>query len=308
MLKPVRVVLLNWNSSQYTINCIESLRSQKQCALEIVVVDNGSSVADVIQLEQLTDPIVLIKNERNLGFSAGNNIGIQHFTGSEIDYYLFLNNDTFLNDPYVIIKLISALESADNKYVAISPLVNTVRTKLPVEYQLQIHRLPTYLECFIAYGVWLKHCPGLKKFFNHHNYVDLIPFKFNQTYDVDTINGACFLIKKEFINEIEAFDPHTFLYFEEIILGYQFLQHGKKCLLFTGATIEHYQGRSSNFYRFHAPFTMYRHFVKSETYYLKKYLHTSWLFICILVIVKISDYILIKTMAWFMKKCKSVKE
>lgn len=88
------IITINFNGLQDTCELIDSLYSYiKSVSFEIIVVDNASNVneADIIQ-KRYTD-VVVIRSEKNLGFSGGNNLGILKAKGS----YLFLmNNDTFV--------------------------------------------------------------------------------------------------------------------------------------------------------------------------------------------------------------------
>ena len=92
----ISIVLLNYNSSIYTIKCIESLLQSDYQDFEIIVVDNSSLSADVELLAAGLNKINcnhirLIKNKINHGFAMGNVIGANNAVG---DYILFLNNDT----------------------------------------------------------------------------------------------------------------------------------------------------------------------------------------------------------------------
>ena len=92
----VSIVVLMWNKADMTIRCLKSVveRSGYQ-NLEIILVDNASEI-DEYEIVQnwinLNDaPIRVIRNESNLGFAAGNNVGIRETTG---EYVVLLNNDT----------------------------------------------------------------------------------------------------------------------------------------------------------------------------------------------------------------------
>src|SRR3990167_4224784 len=91
-------VVLNFNGLKDTIECIRSL---KKChsgpyKLQIVVVDNGSDNKNVASLSQIND-ITLIRNNRNLGYSGGNNVGIKYALKKNSDLILLLNNDTIVD-------------------------------------------------------------------------------------------------------------------------------------------------------------------------------------------------------------------
>ena len=91
-------VVLNFNGLKDTIECIRSL---KKChsgpyKLNIVVVDNGSDDKNVASLSQVND-ITLIRNNRNLGYSGGNNVGIKYALGKNSDLIILLNNDIIVD-------------------------------------------------------------------------------------------------------------------------------------------------------------------------------------------------------------------
>ncbi len=77
----VSIIIVNFNSSGYTINCIDSIyKFTKDLSFEIIVVDNQSKLEDVKTLEshlKIAD-FTLIKSKENLGFGGGNDLGYQH--------------------------------------------------------------------------------------------------------------------------------------------------------------------------------------------------------------------------------------
>ena len=99
---PVSVVVLTYNNWDYTAACLGSLRLWSDYPnLEIIVVDNASTDGTREKLRRLSrhDPrLRVILNETNLGFAAGNNVGIRAATG---DYIVLLNNDTFVTRGWV---------------------------------------------------------------------------------------------------------------------------------------------------------------------------------------------------------------
>ena len=94
----ITVVVLNFNGLKDTLQCILSL---KKChsgpyKLQIVVVDNRSDDKNVASLSQISD-IILIRNNRNLGYSGGNNVGIKYALKKNSDLILLLNNDIIVD-------------------------------------------------------------------------------------------------------------------------------------------------------------------------------------------------------------------
>lgn len=103
----VIVVLLNWNSNEYTISCIESLLSSRVRPSRIIVVDNGSADGSPEIIEKRYPFIELIRNNCNLGFAAGSNQGIRSAIDGGADFVWVLNNDTLV-DPECLAELLKA--------------------------------------------------------------------------------------------------------------------------------------------------------------------------------------------------------
>ena len=94
----VSIILVNYNSSDYTLPCIQSIRSKtKGVDYEIVVVDNNSISIEREKLRPVAEDTNLkfVQSEVNLGFSGGNMLGVQA-ARPDADYYFLLNNDTIL--------------------------------------------------------------------------------------------------------------------------------------------------------------------------------------------------------------------
>ena len=60
--------------------------------------DNGSTDGTAEALKSsYGERVSLVVNETNLGFSRGNNVGIEHARRRGADWVLLLNNDTFVD-------------------------------------------------------------------------------------------------------------------------------------------------------------------------------------------------------------------
>lgn len=113
-MKDLAIIILNWNGSEDTIECLKSLTNH--CLYDIYVLDNGSSEDDVnniisflsdnkykditkiFQNEDFADStysVNYIISKKNLGFAVGNNY-VAFKIASKYEYILLLNNDTFV--------------------------------------------------------------------------------------------------------------------------------------------------------------------------------------------------------------------
>lgn len=92
----VGVALVNWNSGEYTIPCIQSLLNGSICPSLIVVVDNASHDGSPEQVVAAFPQIVMLRNQSNAGFTGGNNRAIEYLLQRDVDYVWILNNDTLV--------------------------------------------------------------------------------------------------------------------------------------------------------------------------------------------------------------------
>lgn len=89
----VSLITINYNSLDVTVEMLDSVRKLSYSNLEVIVVDNASRENPQAFLEKNYPEVIFIRSEQNLGFSGGNNLGIQQAKG---DYFFFINNDTEL--------------------------------------------------------------------------------------------------------------------------------------------------------------------------------------------------------------------
>ncbi len=113
----VAVVILNWNSGNEIVSCLDSVFESTHRKLTVVVVDNGSSdgSSDVIRLRY--PQVQFISNPVNLGFAKGSNQGMEWAMSHGVRYVLLLNADARLH-PVAIRELLSAADGENTNVVA----------------------------------------------------------------------------------------------------------------------------------------------------------------------------------------------
>ena len=101
MFPLVSIVILSYNNTKMTIQCIESIRRRSfHPSLEIIIVDNASEKNEVIKIRNYCkkNTITFVANPKNFGFSKGNNIGMKLARG---EYIVLLNNDTVVTPGWI---------------------------------------------------------------------------------------------------------------------------------------------------------------------------------------------------------------
>lgn len=99
----VSVIILTFNNLDLTRACLDSILERSDYPnLEVIVVDNASSDDTPAYLEDFSlrhPEVLVVLNRENLGFAAGNNVGMSIATG---DYLVLLNNDTVVTQGWVM--------------------------------------------------------------------------------------------------------------------------------------------------------------------------------------------------------------
>ncbi|MGZ7209328.1 MAG: glycosyltransferase family 2 protein [Methanobacterium sp.] len=235
----VSIIILNWNGWKDTVECLESVYQIGYPNYNVILVDNASeddsiekirSFADgnikveseffndnlnkkafnYIQLTKeeienkkfngsaINDSLILIKNDKNYGYAEGNNIGIKFALNNiDPDYILILNNDIVVEKNFLSELVKVAENKKDAGFIG------------PKTYYYDFKGRKDIIN-FIGgkFNIWI----GLP-FHIGENEVDR--GQFDETKEVDYIEGSCMLVKKDLINEIGLISNEFFLYWEE---------------------------------------------------------------------------------------------
>src|ERR1700687_2965029 len=92
----VAVVLLHWNGTDDTVECLSSLRLSDYPRCEVVVVDNGSRPSPRPRIVAEFPSVTYLETPINLGYAGGNNVGMRYALVRGHDYVFVLNNDTIV--------------------------------------------------------------------------------------------------------------------------------------------------------------------------------------------------------------------
>jgi len=299
-LKKVAIIILNYNGWCDTIGCLKSLHKIDYPDYLMVVVDNGSSDGSIEKIKSWAEgnvkvieyekeiaeqggvkelegelerysndkKIVLIKNNANLGYSAGNNVGIRYVIKKGADTVLIVNPDVRIEEPQTIRKMVDAIFSGDDIFIVGPNIID-----IDGNSQNPLVEPTFFKECLNPFFSALR-----KKLQGEHfDYVELI--KSDQPHEVKKVSGACLMIKTSFLKEIGLLDESVFLYCEEPILMYKVHKCNGKIIYLPTVFARHlHQAEADNTFK-------YRLFIKSRVYFLSKYKRYGFLKI---VVIKVS--------------------
>lgn len=105
----ISIIALNYNQLQVTCEFLDSLGTLTYPNIEVIVVDNASTEDPEPHIRLHYPEVILIKSQRNLGFTGGNNLGIRAAKGM---YYFIVNNDTEVT-PDMLEKLLEPFSTDD---------------------------------------------------------------------------------------------------------------------------------------------------------------------------------------------------
>lgn len=246
----VSIIILNWNGFKDTIECLESLKKITYTSYQVVVVDNGSagSDAEVLQ-DRFAGHIHMIKNDRNYGFTGGNNIGIRYaLNNAEPDYLLLLNNDTVVDTEFLT-EMVKVAESSLSIGLAGS---KTYFYDDPRRLQIVWFSVDMRFGRTKALGV-----------------KEIDQGQYENIREVDYVQGSCLLIKRKVIQDIGLLDESYVNYWDETDYCFRARKAGYKIVYVPKAKIWHKvaqtQKRQSGFRWYYRAMSNFRFMKKHAT-------------------------------------------
>ncbi len=191
----VAIIVLNWNSYEDTLACLDSLAKIDYPNYQLVLIDNGSEDESVAEIQTAYPDLSLEVTGENLGFVGGNNLGMQMAEKLGADYMLLLNNDTEV-DPQFLNLMVAAAE-ADEQVGVVGPTI-------------YYYDEPKVMWSAGGEIDW----PRGNTFMVGLNQTDEGQFG-DEPRLVDFVTGCAFLIKTPVVQQVGMLDPRFFAYFEE---------------------------------------------------------------------------------------------
>lgn len=221
----VSIILVNFNGFTDTKECIESLLSITYLNYEVIVVDNCSTITPNYEtLAYIKESAIYIEAGDNLGFSGGNNIGINYAIKKGTDYILLLNNDTTV-EPNFLNKLVSVAE-------------NYVDTGI-VGGKIRFYNAPDRL--WFGGGSF-----NIETGKTVHERYDALDIQVKQKIrEISFMTGCLMLIPVEVIMKTGLFNEDYFLYSEDTDYCCRVINSGKKIYYCEDAIIYHKVSSSS---------------------------------------------------------------
>ncbi|MBZ0220322.1 MAG: glycosyltransferase family 2 protein [Candidatus Methylomirabilis sp.] len=224
----VSFVIVNWNTKDLLRDCLESIRKTVRIPFETWVVDNGSSDGSVRMVRERFPEVKLIQNAENLGFARANNLALKRISGK---YAVLLNSDTVLKEN-AIESLVDCMEMNPRAGVCGGSLLNEDGSM-----QNSIANFPTLATELLNKSILRRLFP--KRFPGKENGAA------RGIQQVESIVGACMVVRKKAMEEAGLLDEDYFFFLEETDWCLRFREKGWDVLHNPAAEIYHLQGGSA---------------------------------------------------------------
>ena len=197
---------------------------------QLVIVDNGSTVADAAGLRALADRearVVLLAGHGNVGFARGANLGARRARG---DILVFLNPDAFLQ-PGCLAALASEIEDRPSPCIVGGRVLNPDRTEQRGARRGEI----TPMSALMSLSTLSRLVPGWRRYEIHWE-DEALP---ETAVAAPTISGACFAMRRADFDSVQGFDEKYFLHVEDVDLCWRVRRQGGVVLFHPGAEVIH---------------------------------------------------------------------
>ena len=230
----ISIIIVHYNTFDLTFACVASCHEFIRSDFEIILVDNGSGEKSLDGLLKTFPDTKYIDANGNVGFSKGNNLGIQKAKG---EYILLLNSDCELIEDSVT-KSVNCLSN--------HPDVGVLTCTLTFADGIRQNNFQSFPS--IA-GDWLEGSRLFKlidktKFASSYENRLLDPTK---DHYCNWVWGAFFLFRKSDLDLLKEkhLSERFFMYGEDMEWCWQFAEIGKKAYYFSGTSVVHHMGQSN---------------------------------------------------------------
>lgn len=214
------VVVVTFNSATTIVACLQACIAELAPGDEIVVVDNASSDDTVTRVKSraATGFLQLIRSERNLGYSAGANLGIRASHGEQV---LLLNPDAIVS-PGTLRRLAARFEDA--QVAAVGPVSNSVAG-----------------DQFVGFHLSPEGQSGLSQDqLRHRLEIEMA----GRTMLTKLLIGFCILLRRSVLDRVGLLDEELFLGSDDLDLSWRLARSGYRLAIARDAYVEHRSGTS----------------------------------------------------------------
>jgi GT2 family glycosyltransferase len=194
----VSLITINYNSLKVTTEMLDSVRKLSYPNLEVIVIDNASIESPESRLKKEYPEIIFIRSDENIGFSGGNNLGIQVSKG---EFLYFINNDTELVEGSIerLVSLFNNVEALG----AVSPMIYH-----HPDLHAQKDKLIQYAGTTLVSSLTARN--------KTIGAGEIDKGRLNEPYPTAYTHGAAMMVPRSVVQKVGMMPEDFFLYYEEI--------------------------------------------------------------------------------------------
>jgi len=225
----VGFVILNYNSYNDTLTCIDCLKKIKGSKKILVVDNNTLSSEQIKKIKENTVDLLLLKD--NYGYAVGNNKGCDYLLKKykkELKYIFILNSDVIINDELIINKINDIYKETNFDILGPKILPEDSDSCNPFPVLSNLDDVNNYL-AYLNRLLKIYKSPVIRKMLEI--YLD-IKYAFikkkSRAKNGDkrimnvALHGCAIIFSQNYFNQFsEIFYPGTFLFHEEEFLYYR---------------------------------------------------------------------------------------
>jgi len=250
----VSIIIPTWNNKEILGQCLQSLYDSKQnLSYQITVIDNGSGDKTCEFLEEEYPQVLIIHNERNLGFSKGCNQGISQ---AESRYFLILNNDTKVMNG-ALERLVQFMDDNPEAGLAAPKLLNP-------DGSTQMSVCMEYTDLKYAFFGGFRLIYPLNKLVKP---MALPLEEYGRVREVAWVTGTCMVVRKEILDDVGLLDENIFMYMDDMEWCYRIRKMGWKVFFVPDAIVIHHKHHSSR----HQLQEVFKQDYLSKKYFIQKH-------------------------------------
>lgn len=194
------ILIVNWNTGRVLLDCLGSIfDNPPDLPFEVILVDNASTDESAHTAETLYPQVQAIHSPINLGFAAANNLAFDCARG---EFLLLLNPDTIVQ-PEALQVLLGYLAENPKAGAAGARLLNPDGSLQP-----SCSPEPSLSREFMR----LFHIKGVRP----DGYHEMQDWDTAAPRRVDTLLGACLMVRRAAQLQIGSMDAAFFMYSEEV--------------------------------------------------------------------------------------------
>jgi GT2 family glycosyltransferase len=224
----VSILIVNWNTRELVLKCLDSLpETVGQARCEVVVVDNGSVDGSGEALAEQIG-ITLIQNAENVGYAAAVNQAYRKATG---DLVLLLNSDVDLT-PGALGSLVQFL-GVHPDAAGVAPLyVNPDGSPQPFHF-----RFPSFTTTLVNGSALVRpFVPGSARMLREYRMLD---DDFSRARRVLQPSASCLLLRRSVLPAGQVFDERYPIFFNDVQLARSLASQGMTLWVTPDATVIH---------------------------------------------------------------------